>query len=325
MMGGARDARRHRRRGRHQVPYELFQSVSKTTRTAGSLFHDAITRFEKDRGSLAAAALAFYGLLSLGPTVVIVTELVALVLGAQDARAAFGRQLTVAMGPTGAAAVERLATDLAASHQGHWGVLGIAVLLYAATRVFAHLQDALNQIWNVRLSEDRALKYRAWHLVKNRVRSLLIVGFLGAVLLASVAGSTVVEAVAAHLPHLLPTPVVWRVGSALASALLSTFVFSVIYRTVPDARVGWDCVWPGALLAGLLFAGGKLALGWYVGSRNWGSVNETATALLIVLLWASYSAHAFLFGAEFAEVWSERYGSGVEPYSYAVRTTRAPS
>jgi membrane protein len=112
---------------------------------------------------------------------------------------------------------------------------------------------------------------------------------------------------------------VWRFAGLTVSFVLATGAFAVLYRTIPDARIAWGFIWPGALLAAALFALGKLALGFYVGTYGAPSVDATAAALIVVLLWANYSSHVFFFGAELAEACAAHFGDGVEPEEHAER------
>jgi membrane protein len=284
----------------------------------------AIERYKRDRGSLVAAALAFYALLSVGPLVLIVTQFAGLFLGEGRAREALTENLAMAIGPAGASAVEHVTAELGEARYARVGIFGVVVALYAASRVFVSLQQALNQVWNVRPLPRDQLKAQARHLVWGRVRSALLVVSLGFLLLAVVLGTTVFSAVLAYLPQQFDHPVIWRIVQLCVSFGLSSVIFAVIYRVVPDARVSWAHVWPGAWLAGALFALGKFGMTWYVGTHAVRSLSDTTASLLIVLLWAAYSANVFLLGAEVAEAVAERDGSGVQPLPHATIVMRGP-
>ena len=93
------------------------------------------------------------------------------------------------------------------------------------------------------------------------------------------------------------------------SVLLSTFVFAMIYKTMPRVRIDWKDVWIGAAFTAVLFVAGKFLIGAYIGRTGISSVFGAAASLVVVLLWVYYSAQIFLFGAEFTWVYSHKYGS----------------
>ena len=95
-------------------------------------------------------------------------------------------------------------------------------------------------------------------------------------------------------------------------------LFAVMYRYLPDARIAWRDVGAGALGSALLFVLGKTVIGMYLGGANPGSAYGAAGSLAVVLIWVYYTSMVLLFGAEFTELWAERYGRGVVPERGAI-------
>jgi membrane protein len=100
------------------------------------------------------------------------------------------------------------------------------------------------------------------------------------------------------------------------------FLFAMIFKFLPDAKIQWRDVWIGGALTAVFFMIGKWALGLYLGSGAAASVYGAASSLISLLLWIYYSAQILLFGAEFTQVYPDRYGSHVEAAAYAVRVKR---
>jgi len=96
----------------------------------------------------------------------------------------------------------------------------------------------------------------------------------------------------------------------------------MIFRYLPDVKIGWRDVWLGAALTAVLFAIGKLILGLYLGSGAAGSAYGAASSLITLLLWIFYSAQILLFGAEFTQVYGNTYGSQVKPQQHAIMVER---
>jgi Zn-dependent protease with chaperone function len=69
----------------------------------------------------------------------------------------------------------------------------------------------------------------------------------------------------------------------------------------------------GAMVTSLLFAIGKLAIGLYLGHSGTASTYGAAGSLVVLLLWVYYSAQILFFGAEFTQIYANRYGKGIKP------------
>ena len=94
----------------------------------------------------------------------------------------------------------------------------------------------------------------------------------------------------------------------LSIALLGA-LFAAMYKVLPDTNVAWRDVAIGAVVATLLFAGGKYLITLYVGRSDIASSFGAAGALIVLLLWIFYSSQIFLLGAEFTRAWAAVYGS----------------
>jgi len=88
-----------------------------------------------------------------------------------------------------------------------------------------------------------------------------------------------------------------------------------MYRTMPRAQVRWRDVWPGGLVAGLIWEVGKQLFTWYVGNfAAYNVIYGSVGAIIVFLLWSYLSAQLLLFGAEFTAEYSRwrRAGRPVE-------------
>ncbi len=93
---------------------------------------------------------------------------------------------------------------------------------------------------------------------------------------------------------------------------ITMVLFALVYKYVPQEKMAWGDVWAGAVVAAALFNIGKLAIGFYLGKSSFASIYGAAGSLLILLLWAYYSAQIVLFGAEFTKSFSFTLGTRSE-------------
>src|SRR5579883_412784 len=96
-------------------------------------------------------------------------------------------------------------------------------------------------------------------------------------------------------------------------------LFGVLFKILPDARIGWGDVKAGAMVTATLFILGKFLIGLYLSHSSAASAYGAAGALALLLLWTYYSAMIFLFGVELTQVWARQRGRTVEPEEGAVR------
>jgi membrane protein len=254
------------------------------------------------------AALAYYTMFSLAPLLLIVVSVAGLVFGQDAARGEIQAQLQDLMGEQGAGAVQGLLASVREPAQGLTATaVGLVLLLVGATTVFAELQNALDRIWRV----PGRLRKSGWlTLVRARLMAFGMILAVGFLLIVSLVTSAVLAAVGRHLDPVFSG---WQamVGpvNAVGGFLLVAFMFGLIYRVMPRQRVLAADVWPGALLAALMFTGGKVVISAYIGRSDVASGFGAAGSLVVVLLWVYFSAQILLVGAEFTCVYARTFGS----------------
>lgn len=254
------------------------------------------------------AALAYYTMFSLAPLLLIVVSVAGLVFGEDAARGEIQVQLQGLMGQQGAGAVQGLLASVREPTQGLTATaVGLVLLIVGATTVFAELQDALDRIWRV----PGQLRKSGWlTLVRARLMALGMILAVGFLLIVSLVTSAMLAAVGRRLDPVFGS---WQgmleIGNALGGFVLVAFMFGLIYRLMPHHRVLLSDVWLGALLAALLFTGGKYVIGAYIGASSIASGFGAAGSLVVVLLWVYFSAQILLVGAEFTCVYARTFGS----------------
>jgi len=97
--------------------------------------------------------------------------------------------------------------------------------------------------------------------------------------------------------------IVFSALDILVSIGVVTFLFAAIFKFLPDAKIKWRHVWPGAFLTSILFVIAKFALGLYLGQSDPGSTYGAAGSIILIMLWVSYAGLILLFGAEFTRVY----------------------
>ena len=89
---------------------------------------------------------------------------------------------------------------------------------------------------------------------------------------------------------------------------MTTGLFALLFRFLPDVRLHWRDVMTGALATAVLFTFGQLLIGLYLGQSSMASTYGAAGSVMILLLWVYYSCQILLFGAEFTRMYAQRTG-----------------
>lgn len=247
---------------------------------------------------LLSAAIAFYAMLSLSPLLVVAVAVMALVIDPESA----SRYLRDVVAQVTNVETARFAQEVLHNTQrasSTYSAAGISLLLMllGAARLFRQIKSALNVIWEAQAQGLRAT-------VRGHLMAVLMVLVASIALLAWLGVDVVMQAVSRRIT---PLAVAWRWMSFAAGWALITMLFATAYRLLPDSQVEWRDVWVGAGIGALLFALCKLVVGIYLGFTSIQSVYGAASTAVVLLLWAYFSAQAFLFGAEWARaIWQER-------------------
>ena len=282
-----------------------------------SLFKQTASEWMADDAPSLGAALAYYTVFSLAPLMTIAIAIAGFFLGKEAAQGQIFDELRGLLGAEGGKAVEEMVQS--ANAQPTAGVvatiISVIMLLFGASGVFGQLQASLNAIWGVKAKPGRGVL----GIIKDRLLSFgftLVVGFLLLVSLLLTAGMALMADWIGGL--MLGSEALAYVLNIVLSLSMITLLFATIFKFLPDAKIAWHDVWIGAFLTALLFTIGKFALGIYLGKSGVASSYGAAGSLIVLLLWVYYSSQILFFGAEFTQVYANRFGSRVAPADNAV-------
>jgi membrane protein len=293
-------------------------------RTWYDLLRGTFAEFSRDKCSRLGAALAFYILMSLAPMLLLVIGVAGLMTGTDTAREQVVEQSQELVGPEGAETVKSMLKHGSSQTGGIIStVVGLVLMVVASTGVFVQLQDSLNTVWNV--PERKTAGLGIWRMIRSRLLSFSVVLALGFLLLVSLVLGAVLSGLKDWLSARFGLPAAGlEVLNLALSFVLSTLLFALIFKVLPDAHVSWRGVWVGAVVTAVLFNLGKYLIGLYLGHAAVGSSFGAAGSLVVLLVWVYYSSQLLLLGAEFTQVYATRMGSGMK-YRTSAEPTPTPT
>jgi len=261
-----------------------------------ALFKETFKKWDRDNCPRLAAALAFYTLSSLAPLILFALVIAGSIFGQTAAREELLEQMDQLAGGIAVTVIKSILASAQNSQRSFWaGVAGLAVLLVSAGGVFVELQGALNLIF--RSPPRRASGVRA--LVRDRAFSMLLVLGTGFLLLTSLILSAVLSGLSHYLKSLSENFLIaLNLMAFFIPFVVITTLFALIFKWVPDRRIPFKAVVPGAILTALLFTLGKFLIGLYLGKSLIAGVYGAAGSFAILIVWVYYSAQIIFFGAE---------------------------
>lgn len=284
-----------------------------------SLFKATFDEWNEDRAPRLAAALSYYTIFSIAPFLIVVIAIASLVATPDAVRGSLDEQIQGLVGREGADMIQELIQNTNKPSENILAtIIGVVTLLLGAGGVFGQLQDALNTVWGVKPRPGRSFLVT----IKDRFLSFTMVLGVGFMLLVSLLLSSFLSSVHTFFLGLLPSAeFLLQIVNFVISFGVITLLFALMYKILPDVEIQWRDVGVGAAVTSLLFVIGKTALGLYLGNSGVLSTYGAAGSLIIILLWIFYSAQILLFGAEFTQVYAQKYGSRITPSPNAVAIT----
>lgn len=275
------------------------------------LVKDTVTGWIEDNAPRLGAALAFYTLLSIAPTIIVVIAVAGMAFGQKAAEGRLIWEMQDLIGYQGALAIQGLLKSAHTSQSGGLAtILGLVTLVFGATGVVNELRDALNTIWHVPPRPDANTWQNLLTWARVRVFSFGVVVGIGFLLMVSLVVNAWLAAVGRFFDSVLPLPEwVLQTAYTLFSFAVIAVLFAILYKVLPDVRLQWKDLWVGAGVTSFLFSIGKLLIGLYLGKTSVANTYGAAGSLVIVLVWVYYSAQIFFLGAEFTCAYTHKFGS----------------
>lgn len=263
--------------------------------------------YGEDKVSRHAAALSYYAVFSLPPLLIISLAIASQFIDAQTAQDALMNQATGLVGDTGAQAIGDILAN--ASHPSRTAIataVSVVTLLWGASGVFTQLTDSINTIWEREPKAGQGIIAT----IRGRFFSFSMVLVLGFLLLVSLILGTVLSGVTRWVGGLVSdAAIVAQVLNLIAGFGVTTALFALIFKYVPDVEIKWRDVMVGAVATALLFTIGRWLIGMYIGRSAPASAYGAAGSLIVILLWIYYSAQILFLGAEFTQVYAHNFGS----------------
>jgi membrane protein len=255
-----------------------------------------VKEFYRDGCTQHAAAISYYVLLSVFPLLIFSAGTLGLFLTdsrlQQELVDAVMDYLPLDEGE-GRDDVAAAIKDMAGTTGGAVGLFGLIVMAWSASSMFGAVRDSLGRVFEV----DYA---KPWF--RKKVLDLAMVLAFAPFFLASIAATAALrftQKTSQDLPLLGSAAhsfgAGWFVASTVLPLAISFVAFFVLYWMVPARRLSPRQIWPGALIAAVIFDGSKLAFTIYLENFNsYDVVFGALGTLAAFVFWVYLSANVML-------------------------------
>src|SRR5215210_1164355 len=282
--GEGRDARRDYRPEGAGAKTGTFATLKRT-----------LTEFSEDNLTDWAAALTYYGLLSLFPALIALVSIVGL-FGDPKTTTETVTEMVTSIGPKSAAQTFADPIKSITSNRSGAGlalIIGLVAALWSASGYVGAFMRASNIIYET--PEGRPI----WKLRPLQMLvTLVLVILMAVVALGLVLTGPIVDAVAEPIGLSSTATTIWDIAKWPVLAALFITMIAILYYTSPNVKLrGFKWVTPGSIVALVVWILASAAFAFYV--ANFGSYNKTygtLAGLVVFLMWFWITNLAILFG-----------------------------
>ena len=256
----------------------------------------AAHEFMDDRALRLGAGLAYYGLITLAPMLILLIGVAGLFLGEEAANGELTETLTKWFGAEVALAFSEMisAADVAGTFT-NLTIGSLILLIFAASILFVAWKDALDVVWGI--GYQSGVKAT----LAKRLFGFASVGALAGLVIAVL----VVEALLAMLSGFLSDDAVidtaFGIAASAAPLVLGVLLLGAAYRFGTDSRLSWRAVWPGTILTMVMLIVLAAGYGIYVDFSG-ASITGIASSVILLIVLVYMMAQVLLYGAEIIKV-----------------------
>ncbi|HET8575432.1 MAG TPA: YihY/virulence factor BrkB family protein [Candidatus Paceibacterota bacterium] len=259
-------------------------------------------RAKKDLIGSRAAALAFYMIFALVPLLVLVLSIFSLLMGQRQVQQMIISFFSSRIGTQGSTFFHNILHQVSTFEVNTFAsVIGIVLVLYAATNLFLHLQKTFAAIFSVKETEEGIIQ----ETVKKRTLafSFMVIFFalIFLLIVVNIASSVLFGAIQSLWANIIPS-LVFQLGKYMVTFLLSIFIFGFMYHFASAGKISWKSAFFGGLVAAFLFGVINALLSVYLSFSNHLSAYGAAGFLIAFLLWFYYVSMALFLGGEVSAV-----------------------
>jgi len=262
------------------------------------VFKNSVEKFIGESTLTQAAAISYYMAFSLAPMLLVIFWIAGLWYEEILVREAVFYEFGELIGKQGADQLMSTLEKLSATKPTVWAaIMSVGILLFTASTVFVTMKQALNRIFEVKLT--RSVKQGIVRMLLDRFLSIAMLCIVAIILTISRVVSALITAFNETIEKWLGDSKIWLLlfDHIVLNLIVLTLLFAITYRYMPDTRLKWKDTWFGAFFTAVLFIAGESLIEIFIGKSQVANYYDAAGGVLVLMIWVYYSSAIFLFGA----------------------------
>lgn len=258
---------------------------------ANEFFKKLIARLKKDALPDTSAQITYYLILSFFPFLLFIINILSYTSLSEEIF--FANFNTFLPSETGEL-LKRVLIHTVEAKSAFLLVISLLAALWSSSRGIAAMMKGVNKAYG--FEENRGyIKFRATALFSTFGFSLLIITALFALVLGELIGKYFFSLV--HAESIFP--IVWSISRYLIPLFLMFVSLMLLYKVLPNRKLAFKEVWPGALFSTLTWIIASLLFSFYVNNfAAYEKVYGSIGGAIALLVWLYASALIILVGGE---------------------------
>jgi membrane protein len=257
---------------------------------------EAAHEFMEDRALRLGAGLAYYGLITLAPLLILLLGVAGLLVGEEAANGQLADTLEQWFGADVAQTFQEMVVEMdVAGSFANLTIGSMIVLVVAASILFVAWKDAIDVIWDV--GYRRGVKAT----LTKRLFGFASVGALAALLVAVIVAETLLAMLSGFVSDDALIDTAFGIAASIIPLALGVLLLGAAYRYGTDGKLSWREVWPGTILTMTLLIVLAAGYGVYV-DLSGTSITGIVSSIILLIVLIYLMAQVLLYGAEVIKV-----------------------
>jgi len=267
-------------------------------------------RFARQHHILYAAAISYYGLISLVPLLALIISVFSLFLQSNEAQAAAHKALAATFPSIPMESIVN-AVDIVSSISSWAIIIYLLGLIWAGAYFFESIERVINAIWS-------GTSTRTFYI--RKIIGMVIVVICGLLLFAttilSTVWTTVIQVTKTYEVEWLQISGLIEQLTTLIPLVIIIIMLTIIYKSLPARRIPWRAAFAGGLFCGVFWELFKRIFSLFAVSNNsaYNAFYGSLASVIILMLWIHISAIILILGAHIGCIVQERMDGVYKPY-----------
>lgn len=288
-----------------------------------SVIKKTFIEFFQEQSFFHGAALAYYGIFALVPTMYLALLSFGQFVGQDAILVMIDKLLKEQVGLQDSAAIlDFLRNGNFEKSSLVMNIVGVFALLLSSSALLSSLRTSINEFYDIQISiADR--KKRIKHTIGSKLLSIILLPMFTSVIMIMYFGETFLMSIG-HQLFEDPNGVEQLVLSGaltVFSIAMNGLLFTLVFKFVHDGFVTFRTAFVGGLITAFLLLFGQLIIKYYLQNYFFGSKAGVAGTILVLLVWMYYTSQIIFVGAKFTKVYAADLGT---PILFKGRKKRKP-